>query len=71
MKLPGLLKSCLYAVATGLLLIAFAFQKSGDTPMRVLVFSKTAGFHHASIDAGKTAPSKMASEKGFSVDFTC
>ena len=37
---------------------------------RVLVFSKTAAFRHASIDAGKAAFSKMASEKGFTVDFT-
>src|SRR5215469_16543689 len=40
-----------------------------QTP-RVLVFSKTEGFRHASIDAGKAAFAKMATEKGFAVDFT-
>ena len=32
---------------------------------RVLVFSKTAGFRHASIEAGKAALQKMWEEKGF------
>ncbi len=37
---------------------------------QVLVFSKTAGFRHASIEAGKKALTKLASEKGFQVKFT-
>ncbi|WP_149242745.1 ThuA domain-containing protein [Dyadobacter sp. 32] len=37
---------------------------------RVLVFSKTAGFRHGSIAAGKTAIQKLGSENGFSVDTT-
>ena len=44
---------------------AFSSQK-----MRVLVFSKTAGFRHASIAAGVKAFEKMASEKEFEADFT-
>ncbi|MEZ0540024.1 ThuA domain-containing protein [Fibrella arboris] len=36
----------------------------------VLVFSKTAAFRHQSIDAGKKALAKMATEKGFQVSFT-
>ncbi|CCH02692.1 hypothetical protein FAES_4693 [Fibrella aestuarina BUZ 2] len=36
----------------------------------VLVFSKTAAFRHQSIDAGKKALAKMATEKGFEVRFT-
>lgn len=37
---------------------------------RVLMFSKTDGFRHASIEAGKKAFAQMATEKGFAVDFT-
>jgi cytochrome c len=37
---------------------------------RVLVFSKTAGFRHSSIPAGKTAIIKLGKETGFSVDTT-
>jgi cytochrome c len=37
---------------------------------RVLVFSKTAAFRHASIEVGKVAFQKMGKEKGFSVDLT-
>jgi len=37
---------------------------------RVLVFSKTKGFRHNSIEAGKTAIMKMGKEKNFVVDTT-
>ena len=37
---------------------------------RVLVFSKTAGFRHSSIPAGKTAIMKLGKETGFAVDTT-
>ena len=37
---------------------------------RVLVFSKTAAFRHASIEAGKVAFTKMGQQKGFAVDLT-
>ena len=36
----------------------------------VLVFSKTNGYRHKSIEAGKVAFTKMASEKNFTVEFT-
>jgi cytochrome c len=39
-------------------------------PARVLVFSKTAAFRHASIEVGKVAFQKMAKEKGFAVDLS-
>src|SRR5262245_50410829 len=38
--------------------------------MRLLVFSKTGGFRHASIKDGKIALQKLATEHNFSVDFT-
>jgi cytochrome c len=41
-----------------------------QTRSKVLVFSKTEGFRHASIQAGKVALKKMGEEKGFDVDFT-
>ncbi|MDR6197731.1 type 1 glutamine amidotransferase [Siphonobacter sp. BAB-5404] len=37
---------------------------------RILVFSKTAGFRHASIPAGKRALMKLGDENGFAVDTT-
>src|SRR2546428_7689186 len=37
---------------------------------RLLVFSKTAGFRHASIKDGKIALQKLAAEHNFAVDFT-
>ncbi|MGI8637827.1 MAG: ThuA domain-containing protein [Segetibacter sp.] len=70
MKLHIVLKKCIYPVAAGLLAIVFSFQKLADEPRRILVFSKAEAFRHASIEAGKTAFSKMASDKGFTADFT-
>ncbi|MEO5998275.1 MAG: ThuA domain-containing protein, partial [Chitinophagaceae bacterium] len=37
---------------------------------RVLVFTKTSGFHHASIPVGRAAIQKLGSENGFDVDTT-
>ncbi|MDR8390917.1 ThuA domain-containing protein [Aliifodinibius sp. S!AR15-10] len=57
-----------------LLIPAFLFisscsnQRSG--PPKVLVFSKTAGYHHASIPDGIAAIQKLGSENGFEVDTT-
>ncbi|MDZ7632165.1 MAG: ThuA domain-containing protein [Gemmatimonadaceae bacterium] len=39
-------------------------------PARVLVFSKTAGYRHESIDAGKTALMALGAANGFTVDTT-
>ena len=44
-------------------------KKRVDKP-RVLIFSKTMGFHHASIDAGIAAIQKLGKENGFDVDTT-
>lgn len=38
--------------------------------IKLLVFSKTTGFRHDSIEPGKEALKKMAAEKGFEADFT-
>ena len=39
-------------------------------PTRVLVFSKTAGFRHSSIETGVAAVKKLGAENGFVVDAT-
>jgi cytochrome c len=53
-----------------LLITLFSFDLTTQTKRRVLVFSKTEGYRHSSIEPGKAALKKMAGEKGFDVDFT-
>lgn len=48
----------------------FSCTKKRSGPPRVLVFTKTSGFHHASIPDGVKAIEKMGGEKGFLVDTT-
>lgn len=63
-------KILLGAFLIGMLMATLsAFSIKQDQP-RILVFSKTAGFRHQSIEAGKAALQKMAKEKGFMVDTT-
>lgn len=50
------------------LLFSCSQKRSGEP--RVLVFTRTAGFHHESIPEGVKAIQKMGSEKGFAVDTT-
>ena len=52
---------------TGLLLL---FLSESCKPSRVLVFSKTLGFRHTSIAAGKTALLKLGAANKFAVDTT-
>ncbi|MCE7059050.1 ThuA domain-containing protein [Dyadobacter sp. CY343] len=47
-----------------------SFAQTVTPEKRVLVFSKTAGFRHSSIPAGKAAIMKLGKENGFSVDTT-
>ncbi len=56
-------------MACFLLLLASCATKRSDKP-KVLVFSKTAGFHHESITDGIAAIQKLGSENGFDVDTT-
>lgn len=58
-------------IAAGLLLslLSFSMLQQSVKP-RILVFSKTAGFRHASISAGKAALIKLGMEQGFLVDTT-
>lgn len=43
---------------------------SSDNPIKLLVFSKTTGFRHASIETGKVKIEKIANEQGWEVTFT-
>lgn len=70
MKLHDVVKKSLHTFTITLLAILFTATALYAQTQRVLVFSKTEGFRHASIEAGKTALSKMAVEKGFAIDFT-
>ncbi|HYH56144.1 MAG TPA: ThuA domain-containing protein, partial [Anseongella sp.] len=47
-----------------------ACQKKRSGKPRVLVFSKTQGFQHSSIPAGKEALLKLGNENDFEVDTT-
>jgi cytochrome c len=48
----------------------FSCNKARPGKPRVLVFSKTMGYHHTSIDAGIAAIQKMGKENGIEVDTT-
>lgn len=66
-----LLKRFRIAGATALACCSLVATAQTVTPeKRVLVFSKTAGFRHSSIPAGKTAILKLGKETGFAVDTT-
>lgn len=52
------------------MLLAYTWVQAQVKKPNLLVFSKTAAFRHASIDAGKKALAKMATDKGFNVTFT-
>ncbi|MEM6964527.1 MAG: ThuA domain-containing protein, partial [Bacteroidota bacterium] len=52
------------------LFIVLLFFSCQDEPKKVLVFSKTAGFRHGSIEAGKTALLQLGLENNFRVDTT-
>ncbi len=60
-------RSLLLAIA--LIPLLFSCNKRSGTP-HVLVFCKTAGFHHESIEDGIAAIQKLGQENGFSVDTT-
>ncbi len=53
-----------------LLLLLVVVAAAGAASPRVLVFYKTAGFYHQSIEAGLPAIYKLGVENGFSVDST-
>ncbi|HTL07312.1 MAG TPA: ThuA domain-containing protein, partial [Chitinophagaceae bacterium] len=58
--------ACLVVFSLLLCIGACSNKKSG--PARLLVFSKTAGYHHESIAEGNTAIQKLGSQHNFLVD---
>ena len=56
-------------IIPALALLVLFFSCKQEAP-RVLVFSKTKGYRHESITAGKAALQKLGAEKGFAVDTT-
>src|SRR3546814_11175955 len=59
-------------ICPALLLVSCAVLHAGkkSAKPRVLVFSKTAGYHHASISYGIAAIQKLGAANGFEVDTT-
>jgi cytochrome c len=55
---------------TFLLLVPFLFFGFAPPAPKVLIFTKTAGYHHASIPVGVEAIMKLGKENGFAVDTT-
>ncbi|HEX3935308.1 MAG TPA: ThuA domain-containing protein, partial [Puia sp.] len=66
--MKSITKGLLAVVVFALLLPACSHHNPGKP--RVLVFSKTAGYHHESIAAGNIAIQKLGSENNFDVDTT-
>ena len=64
-KVKTSLLACVVAV-----LLAISCDKSDDGDVRILVFSKTAGYRHESIGAGIEALRKLGKKQGFEVDTT-
>jgi len=59
-----------YRIVLLLVCTLFVFSSCSEEDARILVFSKTAGFYHASIPDGVEAIQKLGSEHGFAVDTT-
>ena len=51
-------------------LLTFSCSNNRSGKPKILVFSKTAGYHHESIADGNTAIQKLGSENNFDVDTT-
>jgi cytochrome c len=68
MRMNSITKSLFAAAIFALLLPACSHHNAGRP--RILVFSKTAGFHHESIANGNIAVQKLGSQNNFDVDTT-
>ncbi|HEU0064187.1 MAG TPA: ThuA domain-containing protein, partial [Flavisolibacter sp.] len=67
-KLTACIKVFIVLCASSLLFSSCNQKRSGKA--RVLVFSKTAGFHHESIADGNAAITKLGAQNNFEVDTT-
>ena len=59
-----------YLSLIAIALVIFFSNPASAKKKRILVFSKTAGFHHSSIDEGIAAVQKLGMENKFDVDTT-
>ena len=59
-----------FTLLLALCAVLFGFSKLPAAKPRVLVFTKTTGYHHASIPVGAAAIIKLGNENNFSVDTT-
>jgi glucose/arabinose dehydrogenase/cytochrome c551/c552 len=59
----------LFLFVAGVIFLSSCNKKRNGKP-RVLIFSKTGGFRHSSISAGKEAIQKLGAENGFDTDTT-
>ena len=64
------MKSVVRIVLVVFVVFLSACDKKREGDPKVLVFSKTMGFKHASIPAGIAAIEKLGLENGFAVDTT-
>ncbi|MDX5437885.1 MAG: ThuA domain-containing protein, partial [Pontibacter sp.] len=69
MKAKAPIKKAFYLLAVSLISVFSCSDKRSGEP-KVLVFSKTSGFHHNSIAAGNAAIMRLGEEHGFLVDTT-
>lgn len=70
MSLPTLRRLCAFLIAAAFASVLASCSRSRGRVPRVLVFTKTAGYHHASIPDGVKAVEKLGAEHGFTVDTT-
>ncbi|CAN5254255.1 hypothetical protein BH20BAC1_BH20BAC1_02710 [soil metagenome] len=68
MKRSLTVTAAFFVLASSILIFSCS-QKRSDRP-RILVFSKTEGYHHASIEDGNLAIQKLGLENNFDVDTT-
>ncbi|MCW3091824.1 MAG: hypothetical protein JWP81_2893 [Ferruginibacter sp.] len=59
-----------YLIVLSIVFLAFSCSHKRSGNPRILVFSKTAGYHHESIADGNTAIQKLGSQHEFGVDTT-
>ena len=64
------MKNFSLVIAISLILCTLFGCNTRSAKPRVLVFSKTSGYRHSSIPAGKAAILKLGQENGFDVDTT-
>ncbi len=64
------MKKYIWLALIPFIVLAISCSKKRSGKPRVLVFTKTAGFVHASIPKGIAAIQKLGAENGFDVDTT-